>query len=125
MESDIRETLGKKVNQMLYPKRLQKGDTIGIIAPAIPPDQKDLHRSLHVFEKFGLNVQLVRHITSVHCYLAGTDDDPLDHLYEMIADEAIKGIVFARGGCGTGRLVLAVNYLLIRENPKIMWGYSD
>lgn len=125
MESDIRETLGKKVNQMLYPKRLQKGDTIGIIAPASPPGQKDLHRALPFFENIGLNVKLGRHITSVHGYLAGTDDERLEDLHEMIADEAIKGIVFARGGYGTGRLVSAVNYQLIRENPKIMWGYSD
>src|SRR5699024_11434052 len=40
-------------------------------------------------------------------------------------DESIKGIIFTRCGYGTGRLVTAVNYQLIRENPKIMWGYSD
>ena len=30
----------------IRPQRLQKGDTIGIIAPASPPNQENLKRSL-------------------------------------------------------------------------------
>src|SRR5699024_2980688 len=43
----------------------------------------------------------------------------------MIADDSIKAIIFARGGYGTARIADKIDYQLIRQNPKIIWGYSD
>src|SRR5699024_4761062 len=40
-------------------------------------------------------------------------------------DPTVKAIFFAAGGYGTGRIALSINYEWIKENPKIMWGYSD
>ncbi|HEX6593657.1 MAG TPA: LD-carboxypeptidase [Bacillota bacterium] len=110
---------------ILYPHRLSTGDTIGVIAPAGPPDEEHLQRALPFFQQMGLHVTLGKHITSVHDYLAGTDEQRLDDVHEMIANPHIKGIFFARGGYGSGRLASALNYQLIKKNPKIMWGYSD
>lgn len=43
----------------------------------------------------------------------------------MINDERIKAIIFASGGYGTGRIAGSIDYNLIKQNPKIIWGYSD
>lgn len=110
---------------MLLPKPLQKGDTIGVIAPASPPDMNCLHKALPFFEKLGLNVKLGKHVDQVYGYLAGTDQQRLEDFHDMIADEAIKAIIFARGGYGTGRIVADINFDLVKNNPKIIWGYSD
>src|SRR5699024_10364224 len=72
-----------------------------------------------------LRVTLGQYIDRVHGYLAGTDAERLADLHAMAADPAIKAIVFARGGYGTGRLVPDIDYDLIRQHPKIFWGYSD
>lgn len=37
----------------------------------------------------------------------------------------MKAIFCARGGYGSARLLPHLQYEVIRQNPKIFWGYSD
>jgi muramoyltetrapeptide carboxypeptidase len=110
---------------MLLPKALQKGDTIGVIAPASPPDKKRLEQAIPFFTNLGLRVKLGKYVDEVHGYLAGTDEQRLEDFHDMVADDSIKAIIFARGGYGTGRIASSINYQLIANHPKIIWGYSD
>lgn len=107
------------------PLRLQKGDTIGIIAPSSPPNLENLHRSLSFIEQLGLNVKMGKHVESVNGYLAGTDDERLSDLHDMLKDPEIKGIICAGGGYGSGRYADRIDFQLMSEQPKIFWGYSD
>ncbi len=109
----------------MKPQHLKTGDTIGIIAPASPIRMERLNRAIPFFKNMGLNIKLGRHINQVHGYLAGTDEQRLADFHYMVADPNIKAIFFARGGYGTGRIADDIDYHLIRQNPKIMWGYSD
>ncbi|MCF3943775.1 S66 peptidase family protein [Oceanobacillus alkalisoli] len=110
---------------MLLPKALKKGDTIGIIAPASPPNMKRLGKAIPFFTNFGLRVKVGKNIAKVSGYLAGTDEERLADFHEMIADEEVKAIIIARGGYGTPRLASSLNYDLIASHPKVIWGYSD
>lgn len=110
---------------MIYPEQLYVGDTIGIIAPAGPPNIEQVKKGMLFFEQLGLKVKLGEHIDKRYGYLAGTDEERLADFHAMIKDPAIKGIIFAAGGYGTGRIVSAIDYELIKKNPKIIWGYSD
>ena len=107
------------------PNRLKRGDTIGIIAPSSPPDQKSLHKSLQFIEALGLNYKIGESVNSVYGYLAGTDDERLDDLHQMFADPNIAGIICACGGYGAARYTDRINFDLIAHNPKVFWGYSD
>ncbi|MGE6486825.1 S66 peptidase family protein [Paenisporosarcina sp. NPDC076898] len=109
----------------IRPLRLQKGDTIGIIAPSSPPNLESLQRSLAFLEQLGLNVKMGKHVENVHGYLAGTDDERLEDLQAMLADPHIKGIICAGGGYGAGRYADRIDFQLMAEQPKILWGYSD
>jgi muramoyltetrapeptide carboxypeptidase len=110
---------------MILPERLQRGDTIGIIAPSGPIDADKLKKTVPFFENMGLHVKMGEHIDHVNGYLAGTDRERLDDFHDMIADDSVKGIIFARGGYGAGRIVPSIDYKLVKNNPKIIWGYSD
>ncbi|WP_430790223.1 S66 peptidase family protein [Virgibacillus flavescens] len=110
---------------MIRPNRLKQGDTIGVIAPAGPPNLTNLKQAIPVFEKMGLHVKLGKNIDKIHGYLAGTDEERLSDLHDMFADSTIKAIIFACGGYGTGRIAPYIDYELVRNNPKIVWGYSD
>lgn len=110
---------------ILYPNRLHRGDTVGVIAPAGPPKKQRLYKALPILEEIGLHVKLGQHIDKTYGYLAGTDEQRLSDLHQMIANPEIRGIIFARGGYGTPRLVQHLDYELIQANPKIIWGYSD
>ena len=109
----------------IRPKRLQPGDTIGIVAPSSPPNQANLERSLAFLEQLGLKWKLGQHVYNVNGYLAGTDDERLQDLEDMFADPSISGIICARGGYGSARYTDRLDLQLIRENPKVFWGFSD
>ncbi|RDW20561.1 S66 peptidase family protein [Oceanobacillus chungangensis] len=110
---------------MLYPMHLEKGDRIGVIAPAGPPDLEKTSKSISFFEAMGLQVKFGKHLNRTHGYLAGTDEERLIDFHEMIADRSIKAVFCARGGYGTARITPYLNFELIKQNPKIIWGYSD
>lgn len=109
----------------IRPKRLQKGDTIGIVSPASPSEEANLQRSLKFLEQLGLQWKFGKHVYDKEGYLAGSDDDRRKDLEDMFADPMIKGIICARGGYGTARFTDQLDLQLIAENPKIFWGYSD
>ncbi|WP_079526606.1 S66 peptidase family protein [Halobacillus hunanensis] len=110
---------------MLLPKKLKPGDTIGVIAPASPPNLSNLQRSIHFLNQLGLHVKVAPHVRSEYGYLAGTDSQRLEDLHTMFADPSINGIICAGGGYGTSRIAPFIDYKLINRNPKVFWGYSD
>ncbi|MFC3884086.1 LD-carboxypeptidase [Bacillus songklensis] len=109
----------------IRPKKLQKGDTVGVIAPASPPDLEKLQRALPFLGELGLNVKVGKHVESVNGYLAGKDEERIEDIHEMFADKEVKGIICAGGGFGTARIAARLDYELVKHNPKIFWGYSD
>ncbi len=109
----------------IRPQRLQKGDTVGIIAPSSPPNQESLERSLTFLEQLGLKWRFGKHVKNVHGYLAGADEERLQDLHDMFADPTIKGIICAGGGYGSARFTDKIDLQLMKENPKVFWGFSD
>lgn len=113
------------MRKMIIPKRLKKGDTIGVVAPASPPEQKMLENGIEIIEKMGFKVKRSKNLFHIHGYLAGNDQERVDDIHEMFSDPEVAGIICASGGYGSGRLADKLNYNLIAENPKVFWGYSD
>ncbi|WP_066069006.1 S66 peptidase family protein [Neobacillus soli] len=110
---------------VVKPNRLKKGDTVGVIAPASPPNLENLERGIHFLTELGLKVKRGKSITNVYGYLAGTDQERLEDLHDMFADSEVKAIICACGGYGTGRIASDIHYDMIKKNSKIFWGYSD
>jgi len=112
--------------RVVKPKKLSKGDLIGVISPASSPD--DLSRiesGVSYFEKLGYKVEVGKNVGKYHGYLAGTDKERTDDLHYMFRKKEVKAIICIRGGYGTPRLLDKINYKLIKNNPKIFVGYSD
>jgi muramoyltetrapeptide carboxypeptidase len=110
---------------MVKPERLKKGDTIGVIAPASPPNKENLVRGLKFIEEIGLNYKLGKSLYQEYGYLAGKDEERLADLNAMFLDDEVKGIICAGGGYGTARIASGIDFEVIKNNPKIFWGYSD
>lgn len=110
---------------MHIPRRLHPGDTIGIAAVSSPPDLNALQNAMDVFQALGLSVRLGKYVDQVYGYLAGTDEERVEDFHQMMADPEIKAIFFACGGYGSGRIAPLLDYRLIYDTPKILWGYSD
>ncbi len=109
----------------LKPKRLNKGDLLGLVAPASFIDEKDLNNAIEQMEKLGFRTKYNDKILSRYGYLGGTDKERANDLESLFADKEVKGIICVRGGYGTPRLSPILNYNIIKNNPKVLCGYSD
>lgn len=117
--------LAKEVMPVIFPKHLKKGDLVGIIAPSSPISEKALKIGVHKIKEMGYRVKLGTNVFRENGYLAGTDKERLADFHEMILDSNVKAIFFARGGYGSARIAHSINYADVKNNPKIIWGYSD
>lgn len=107
------------------PKRLKKGDTVGIISPSSPPNLENLKKALPFLESLGLNIKMGKSVEAKNGHLAGTDDERLADLHAMFEDPEVAGIICAGGGYGAARYTDRIDFQMIKENPKVFWGYSD
>lgn len=111
---------------LIKPKKLNKGDTIGILALSGAVESKtNIFRAKKYFEDKGFNVILSEHIFDNYRYLAGTDEKKVQELHKFFANPNINAILCARGGYGSIRLLDKIDFNLIKNNPKIFAGYSD
>ncbi len=111
---------------LIKPKKLNKGDTIGIIAlsGAIESEENILNAQKY-FENKGYKVVLSDNIFDKNRYLAGSDEKKVEELHKLFSNPEIKMILCARGGYGAIRLLDKINWDIIKNNPKIFAGYSD
>lgn len=111
---------------LLFPPRFAVGDTIGIAAPASPPDQADvIDRAIKRFTALGFKVKAGKHLRKRDGYLAGSDEERAEDINALFADPEVKGIFALRGGYGSCRILPMLDYIVIRANPKPFIGYSD
>ena len=108
------------------PRRLAPGQTIGIAAPASPPNEPEGVRiAIDLVESLGFRAQPAAHIYDRAGYLAGADAARAADLNQLFADPAVDAIFCMRGGYGASRLLPLLDYDVVRANPKALLGYSD
>lgn len=105
--------------------KITENSHIGIISPAWTPNKKHLETGLKYLQCKGFKIKRGNHLSKSYGYFAGTDEDRLSDLHEMIADPEIDLIFCSRGGWGTLRLLDQIDYNLLKNNPKPIIGYSD
>ena len=111
---------------LLKPRRLVPGQTIGVAAPASPPNDPEVVRfGIEIVESLGFKVKPAPHLFARSGYLAGDDATRAQDLNGLFADEEVDGIFCLRGGYGAARLLPMLDYEAIRANPKVILGYSD
>lgn len=110
---------------LIKPRSLRPGDTIGVAAPASPFDQKAFELGVAVLESLGYHVKVPQGVFRRHGYLAGSDEERAAVLMNFFEDDLIRAIFCARGGFGSMRLLPLMDFDLIRGNPKVFVGFSD
>jgi len=110
---------------LVKPSRIAPGSTIGIIAPAGPPNRERLKKGIRFLKGRGYRVKIYPQARRKLGYLAGHDRSRADALNAAFADKDISAIFCARGGFGSLRILQYVSFDIIRANPKIFVGYSD
>jgi muramoyltetrapeptide carboxypeptidase len=126
MKKTVKQSARKGSRQAIFPPCITKGDTIGLVAPAGPIINKsNFSAGIRILEKKGFNVTYNRHLLNTRGYLAGSDRERADEFNRLWSDPAVKGLVAARGGYGSMRMLDLIDMKQIRKNPKILVGFSD
>jgi len=109
----------------MRPGVLQKGDTIGIVAPSGPVNREKFEAGIARLRELGFNPIFSESIFNRELFFAGGVRRRVDELHEMFRLPEVKAIICARGGYGSNHLLPHLNLGLIAQNPKIFCGYSD
>ncbi|HEY9888018.1 MAG TPA: LD-carboxypeptidase [Candidatus Obscuribacterales bacterium] len=110
----------------LKPPRLQPGDRVGLISPAGATFRaEDLAIVMDAVRGLGLVPQPMPHVLDRYGYLAGRDRDRAADVNAAFADPTIAALLPLRGDWGSARILPHLDYDLIRQNPKIIVGFSD
>jgi muramoyltetrapeptide carboxypeptidase len=110
---------------MIIPPKLQKGDTIAIVATARKNITDNLKPALALAKSWGLEVVIGKTIGLDDNQLAGTDEQRAADFQDMMDNPNIKAIWCVRGGYGTARMAELVNFSRFKTNPKWIVGFSD
>lgn len=111
---------------MIFPKKLKKGDTVGLVCTSSPIRSEMITGCLHVIKEMGFEVKAADNLdVDYGGYMAGNGRLRAQWINRMFSDDEVKGIFCVRGGYGSSRMMDYLDYGVIRENPKIFVGYSD
>ncbi len=110
---------------MIWPERLQAGDTIMFVAPAGDLDKERMMLAEERLIERGYKIKYRDDLFSKDGYLAGSDSRRAEELMQAFRDPEVKAIFPGTGGYGTMRMLDLLDYEVIRANPKILIGFSD
>lgn len=107
------------------PNYLQKGDSVAIISTARKISLDEIKPAIELLESWGLKVVVGKTIGLENNQFAGTLQERIDDLQDVLDDATIKAIWCARGGYGTVQLIDKIDFSIFKKNPKWIIGYSD
>lgn len=111
---------------LVKPTALRRGDKICIVSPASPNwTPSSYEKGKRVIEDMGFEVIAGRYVDSKHLLFAGEARKRANDINNAFKDKSVKAIFCNRGGTGTAHVLPYIDFSLIRENPKILVGYSD
>ena len=111
--------------ERIRPETLKVGDKVGVVAPAKYVEKAGMDAGIALLTSWGLQVVEGQYLYETHGYLAGEDRLRRSDLQHMLDNPEIKAIFCARGGYGTNRIIDALNFASLANQPKWLIGFSD
>lgn len=114
----------------MIPEKLKKGDEIRVIAPSrsmsiLSQDVIDLAKAR--LEQEGFVVTFGKNVmNSINDdFRCASIDDRIQDLHEAFGDPNVNAILTVIGGYNVNQILDKIDYDLIKNNPKILCGFSD
>lgn len=108
--------------------KLQKGDTIGVVAPSSAVDKDDLepiNNSVLLMEAAGFHIKFGKNVFKNTLGYGATPQEKAEDINDMFADKEVKAIFCLSGGFNASTTFEYLDYCLIKQNPKPLCGFSD
>jgi len=109
----------------LRPAALAAGDRVALVSPSGPVRVARADAAVGVLTGWGLRTRLAEHALARNGYLAGTDEQRLADLNGAFADPDVRAVLCLRGGYGMQRIVDGLDLDAVRDDPKLVMGFSD
>ena len=113
---------------MILPKAIKPGDTIGVIAPSniiLEKDEEYIEKSTKLFTDLGYKVKFGKYVRANTLGYGATAKERAEDINNMFADPEIKAIIAVKGGEDCNITFDYIDYEVIKDNPKIICGFSD
>ncbi|MEI6856297.1 LD-carboxypeptidase [Psychrilyobacter sp.] len=113
---------------MKMSEKLRCNDEIRIIAPA--RSLKLIGEETRIFAnrclaELGLKVTFSKNCEASDDFMSSSIEERIADLHEAFSDKNVKCILTVIGGYNSNQLLKYIDYDLIKNNPKILCGYSD
>lgn len=114
--------------EKIYPQKLKAGDEVRVIAPARSMSliSKELREIADkCFTDMGLKLTFGKHIEESDDFVSSSIESRIKDLHEAFSDKNVKAIFTVIGGFNSNQLLKYIDWNLIKNNPKIICGFSD
>ncbi|MDQ0417976.1 muramoyltetrapeptide carboxypeptidase [Croceifilum oryzae] len=112
----------------MIPTKLQPGDEIRIIAPSRSLSmisERDIAHAQKVLSSLRFHITFGKHVREMDMAYSSSIESRIADLHQAFADKSVKAILTVIGGFNVNQLLPYLDYDLIKQNPKILCGYSD
>ncbi|MDJ0510118.1 MAG: LD-carboxypeptidase, partial [Crocosphaera sp.] len=111
---------------IIKPRKLKSRSGVGLVSPAgTTYVTEDINIVEDAVKALGLTPYFAPHLLNKYGYLAGKDEERANDINQFFADPNIDILLPIRGGWGCARILPYLDYDLIKNNPKIIVGFSD
>ncbi|MBC7711391.1 MAG: LD-carboxypeptidase [Rhizobacter sp.] len=97
---------------------------VAIVSLSGAVQEERLQAGIARLQALGCTVDAGEHVTRQWRYFAGTDEQRIAALYEVLAGDA-DVVFFSRGGFGASRLLHRIDWSRIAASGKVFCGFSD
>lgn len=113
----------------MIPDKLNYGDTIGVVGVsnslARNNREEDFYRAEKLLTEKGFKVKRGKYVLEDYYASAGTKEQKAEDMMNMFQDKEVKAIICLVGGETCNTFIDLLDYEMIKQNPKIITGYSD
>ncbi|MGB5596644.1 MAG: LD-carboxypeptidase [Crocosphaera sp.] len=124
--TSLSQTMFAANSSIIKPAKLKPGSGVGLVSPAGTTFiTENINIVQDAVKALGLVPYLAPHLLEQYGYLAGQDQERAADINQFFADPKIDMLLPIRGGWGCARILPYLDYNLIKNNPKIIVGFSD
>lgn len=126
----MKVTTSAKSTELIKPKRLQSGQTLGVFTPSSPSykDGEELFvNGVKNLEKCGFKVKLgtLTERRASEGYRSASPQARAQEFMELVLDPAVHGLISTIGGNNSSSMIPWLDFAAIRQSRKPICGYSD
>ena len=112
----------------IYPKKLEKGDEIRIVAPScsmgiISEPNREIANNR--FKELGLKVTYSKNVEEIDAFNSSSIKSRVADLHKAFLNKKVKAVFTVIGGFNCNQLLKYIDWNIIINNPKIFIGFSD